>query len=333
MGFGMGIDAAIMAHIFKPLKYHFGRLAFDLAAIKELPELHPFPVEVQVMSEHGDAAMDWQGEAWQVIVSKTRSYGGTMDVAPEAYLDNSVLNLYIITAGNPIRSLEQAVSLLVRHELDDTTAKYFRGPHLSVRVPASIGMQMDGSVIKLEGYLRKAERDALKQTNDAGQVMVIYRFDAVPAALPMATSRTYNGALFKTASHEGHPGFRSPQQRGEQIATIQHNGKNAGEVQDEYQQRIDVLQKQGLRVTVVGVVPHPDKTGTYIIAGRYKKQDTDETEIVAIRVNERTLVLRQEGEQVPPATVQRLQEGEEIVVEGDKSKRGVIRARGVRYLQ
>src|SRR3989440_2266712 len=62
---GMGIDAAIMAHISKPLKYHFGRLAFDLAAIKELPELHPFPVEVQVMSEYGDAAMDWQGEAWQ----------------------------------------------------------------------------------------------------------------------------------------------------------------------------------------------------------------------------------------------------------------------------
>ncbi len=45
------------------------------------------------MSEHGDAAMDWQGEAWQVIVSKTRSYAGTVDVAPDAYLDDGVLNL------------------------------------------------------------------------------------------------------------------------------------------------------------------------------------------------------------------------------------------------
>jgi hypothetical protein len=149
------------------------------------------------------------------------------------------------------------------------------------------------------------------------------------------SSRPSNGEVLsapfvKTASYEGHPEFRSTQQRGEQIPTIQHNGKNAGEVQDENQQRIDALQKQGLRVTVVGVVPHPDKTGTYIIAGRYKKQDTDETEVVAIRVNDRTLVLRQESEQVPPATVQGLQEGEEIVVEGDKNKRSVIRARGVR---
>jgi hypothetical protein len=131
-------------------------------------------------------------------VSKTRSYAGTVDVVPDAYLDDGVLNLCIITAGNPLRSLEQAVSLLVRHELDDTTAKYFRGAHLSVRVPASIGMQVDGSVMKLEDYLRKAERDALKQTNDAGQVMVNYRFDAMPAALPMAISRTYNGALCDT---------------------------------------------------------------------------------------------------------------------------------------
>jgi len=96
------------------------------------------------MSEHGDAAMDWHGEPWQVIVSKTRSYAGKVDVAPDAYLDDGVLNLCIITAGNPLRSLEQAVSLLVRHELDHTTAKYFRGAYLSVRVPASIGMQVDG---------------------------------------------------------------------------------------------------------------------------------------------------------------------------------------------
>jgi diacylglycerol kinase family enzyme len=122
-----------LASLLFVVKSHFGRLAFDLAAIKELTELHPFPVEVQVISEHGDAAMDWQGEAWQVIVSKTRSYSGTVDVAPDAYLDDGILNLCIITAGNPIRSLEQAVSLLVRHELDDTTAKYFRGADLSVR--------------------------------------------------------------------------------------------------------------------------------------------------------------------------------------------------------
>jgi hypothetical protein len=112
--------------------------------------------------------------------------------------------------------------------------------------------------------------------------------------------------------HEGHPEFLSPQQRGEQIPTNQHSGKNTGEVQYGYQQRIDALQKQGLVVTVVGVVPHPDKTGTYIIAGRYKKQDTDEIEVVAILVNDRTLVLRQEGEQVPPQLYRAYKKGRRL---------------------
>src|SRR5207302_5090457 len=81
---GLGIDAAIMSHISKPLKYHFGRLAFDLSAIKELPEQHPFPVEVQALDETGHVDIRWQGEAWQVIVSKTPYYAGSVDVAPGA---------------------------------------------------------------------------------------------------------------------------------------------------------------------------------------------------------------------------------------------------------
>ena len=93
-----------MAHISKPLKYRLGQLAFDLAAIKELPAVHPFPVEVQAMSERGEGAMKWQGEAWQVIVSKTRSYAGNVDLAPDAYLDDGLLNVCVIPADSPLRT-------------------------------------------------------------------------------------------------------------------------------------------------------------------------------------------------------------------------------------
>ena len=264
----------------------------------------------------------WQGEAWQVIVSKARYYGATVNVAPDAYLDDGLLHLCVITADTPIKSIEQAVSLLMHHKPDETTAKYFRGSHLSIRIPASIGMQVDGSVVKLEDYLRKAEREALKQADDAGQVMVNYRFDAVSAAVPMAIPHEASRTLFQRPSHEERTGPPPSQQKSAQAVQ---------QVQREYQQRVEALQKQGYKVTVVGVVPHPTKTGTYIIAGRYKKEDTDETEVVAVRVNDRTLVLRQEGQDwASPAAVQELQEGDEIEVEGDKSKRGVIRARAVR---
>ncbi len=327
---GLGADATFMAHISKPLKYRLGHLAFDLAAIKELPEVHPFPVEVQAVSDRGDGAMQWQGEAWQVIVSKTRYYAGNVDIAPDAYLDDGLLNVCVIAADGPLRTAEQALSFLVRRKLDETTTRYFRGSQLSIRVPAATPMQVDGSVVKLEDYLRKAERNALRQVGDAGEVMVCYRFDAVRGAVHMAVPRTYNGTLFQTATHTGQGQGPRAEQREEQTPSVRRNNAQPGEVQWGSQQDSGSLQQQEYRVTVIGVTPHPTKPDTSIIAGRYKKRDTDETEVVAVRVNDRTLVLRQEDERVPHAEMRALQEGQEIVVNGEKSKRGVIRARGIR---
>ena len=44
---GLGIDAAVMGHVSKPLKYKIGPLAVGLSAAKELPAHHPFPIEIR----------------------------------------------------------------------------------------------------------------------------------------------------------------------------------------------------------------------------------------------------------------------------------------------
>jgi YegS/Rv2252/BmrU family lipid kinase len=330
---GLGADATFMAHISKPLKYRFGHLAFDLAAIEELPEVHPFPIEVQAMSDRGEGAMKWQGKAWQVIISKTRYYAGNVDLAPDAYLDDGLLNVCVITADGPIKTAEQALSFLVRRKLDEKMTKYFRGSQLSIRVPAATSMQVDGSIVKLEDYVCKAERDALRQVNDSGEVMVSYRFDVVPKAVRMAVPRTFNGTLFQTAAHNDHNQGSGAEQGDKQTSSVQRNDVQQEEFQDGNQQGSSLPQQQEYQLTVIGVAHHPAKPDSSIIAGRYKKQDTDESEVVAVRVNDRTLVLRQEDERVPHTEVHALQEGQEIVVEGEKSKRGVIRARGIKIAQ
>lgn len=284
------------------------------------------------MSDRGDGAMKWQGEAWQVIVSKTRSYAGHVDIAPDAYLDDGLLNVCVITANGPLKTAEQALSFLVGRKLDETTTRYFRGSQLSIRVPAATAMQVDGSVVKLEDYLRKAERDALRQVKDASEVMVCYRFDAVRRAVHMAMPRTYNGALFQTAVHTGQGQRSRAEQKEKQASSVQHNDAQPGDFPWGSQQDSGSLQQQEYRLTVIGVAAHPAKPGVSIIAGRYKKRDTDETEVVAVRVNDRTLVLRQEDERIPHTEMQALQEGQEIVVNGKKSKRGVIRARAIRIV-
>jgi len=226
---GIGIDAAIMAHISKPFKYVAGRLAFDLAAVQGLPEFHPFPVAVQVMGEDGSDVQEWRGNAWQVVVSKMRTYAGSVDIAPGAFMDDGLLNVCIMTADNPVRSISLALSFLVQHKLDDATTKYFRGTHITIAVPATIGVQVDGSVIKLKDFLHKEERFALLQANDAGQALINYRFDAVPEAMQTAIPRTYAGDLFQAASVTNHPPFSPSSPAGKQAVPAQQNSGTKGE--------------------------------------------------------------------------------------------------------
>src|SRR5436853_903176 len=82
---GLGIDAAIMSNVSKPLKYRIGPLAVGLSAAKELPTQHPFPVEIRVTP---DGEPLWKGEALQVVIGNTRRYGDIAEMTPNAYIDD-----------------------------------------------------------------------------------------------------------------------------------------------------------------------------------------------------------------------------------------------------
>ncbi len=315
---GLGMDASVIAHISKSLKYRVGRLAFDAATVKEFPSQRPFPVEVWDMSDGNAGKLLWQGEAWQVILANARRYGNTVDIAPDAHLDDGILDLCVFTEGNVLTTMEQVASLMFRHKPDQRTAKIFRSAHFSIRVPVSIGMHLDGSLTELKDYLNKSERDALAHAEDREHIMVDYRFDAEPRALQIAIPRSYHGPLFEKQTTQEQSNAAGQQQN-------QGNDRSA-EMPKGPPEMVNELLEHGTKVTVVGVGPNPDKKETYIIAGTTQNPNTGDTHSVAIRVNDRVTILRRNGEHATPASIQELQSGTEIVTDGKKSKWGAIRA-------
>jgi hypothetical protein len=157
-----------------------------------------------------------------------------------------------------------------------------------------------------------------------GQVRVRYRFDAEPGAAHLAIPRTYEGSLFAKPPHQ--EASHSPSQQLDQQSLTRQNGQ-------QLEKALQAAQGQEYKVTVIAATPNPRAKATYIIAGDYKKQNTDETELVAIRVDDRTLILTAEGEPAPLSYVLKLQEGQQLVVHGKKSKRNVIRASCVKLPQ
>jgi YegS/Rv2252/BmrU family lipid kinase len=359
---GLGIDAAVMANVSKPLKYRIGALAVGVSAAKQMPSQRAFPIEVRSTGDNEDQ-VTWKGEALQVVIGNTRRYAKVASMTPDAYIDDGILDVCVITSGDSISTAQQLFSLLLRLKPDNATAEYFHGAHLLLTVPSDVLFQVDGSPVKLKDYLSKDDYAKLQQVEDKHQVLLTYQIDAVPHALEVAIPRTYNDELFEHTADQQHtdegksPVVVQPQGKdGEypQTEKQEHTAKveslsqtsvalkdkdeqeeqdkkelqHAQEMKTELPAFVNAVLENGRRVTVIGKTPDPERKETYIIAGSVQDQMTGEIAPVAVVVNGKTVVFNRDGQQVSSVNraVQELREGSVIVVDGPKSKRSVVRA-------
>ncbi len=324
---GLGIDAAVMGHVSKPLKYKVGSLAVGLSAAKELPAQHAFPVEIRAEAGGRKGEVLWKGEAIQVVIGNTRRYADIVQMTPNAYIDDGILDICVITGGDPLSTMQQITSLLLRRQPDTTTSEVLHGAHLSITAPASVDMQLDGSAVKLKDYLSKGDRSALAHAGNLEQVMVKYLFDVMPHSLRVAIPASYDDALFERTSTKevAHKDDMQNEQAAQQKQQDEASEQSSQQSQEDLA-HLSALTDNGREVTVVGVTRIADKKPTYIIAGSSTKANTGEVKPVAIRIDDTATIIKRTGEQVHPSVVLSLLEGGQILVEGKKSKRGVIRA-------
>lgn len=348
---GLGIDAAIMSGVSKPLKYKIGPLAVGVSAASELTKQRTFPVEIRDAGKGSSGELLWKGEALQVVIGNTRKYANVVEMTPNAYIDDGVLDVCVITGNDPLTTLGQITSLLLRRKPDNVTAEYFHGSHLVISAPASIAMQLDGSAVKLKDYLSKSERKALQDAAQPDNVMVNYRFDAMPKVLSVAIPASYDDALFEAArSQNGHnapDGSHSNESEAQQDSDSQQSGeetkdekksdegkhdskKNGDNQVVEMPESLQHTMQSARKVKVVGIGRNPDEHQPfYIIAGGATKQATGEIKPVAVRIDDSTALYRRTGERANPQEIVSLQDGDVILVDGKKSKRGVIAAKSM----
>jgi diacylglycerol kinase family enzyme len=323
---GLGIDAAVMRRVSTPLKERIGEAAVALAAAKELPSQHAFPIEIAASVADRERAVLWNGEALQVVVGNSRRYGNLAEVTRDAYIDDGLLDVCVITAGSPLSTMEQVLAALLHREPVHGRSEYFRGTHFWISVPASVALQLDGTHVELEDYLGQPQRAALRAAESPDAVTVTYRFDAMPRALRVAIPRLYDGPLF-----EGGPGKdgQAPGKDGEAPG----QGGAAEEVapvsETPEPEQIAALLKQGRKVTVLAVGPNPEAKGTWIVAGHISDKQTGESKPAAVRIDRDTTLLTPAAAPLHSAAPATIAEGCVIVVEGKRSKRGVIRAKRV----
>ena len=304
--------------------------AVGLVAAEKLPQQHTFPIELSITRKGSSITQCWRGEAIQVVIGNTRRYADIAEMTPGAYIDDGLLDVCVITAGGPLSTLEQVASLLLRRQPDDQTSESFRGAHITLRAPASIDLQLDGSAVKLKDYLGKADRAALEQAQDKDHVMVTYEFEALPRVLDVAFPATYNNALFEksndyvtppTPEQQAHSDEQPSEEASQQNGAIATHPQQAP---DHAAEQVKALLENGRKVTVVGSAVLSPKKQKYIIAGTTPKAATGEIKPVAIVIDSDTALFKRSGEAASALDALRVPEGSKIVVEGKRNKRGVI---------
>lgn len=325
---GLGLDAAVMSGVNKSLKERIGVAAVGLVIAEKLPNQHTFPLELCITEKGSNVKKNWQGNALQIVLGNTRHYADVVEMTPDAYIDDGLLDVCVITAGEPLSTLGQISSLLLRRKPDNQTSEFFRGTHITLRAPASIDLQLDGSAVKLNDYLSKADRDELQGAQDKEQVMVTYGFEALPRVLDIAFPPTYNNVLFERSSDYIMPQPSEQQPSSGGADASQQNGASVSREQQTPgdSEQVKKLLEKGRKVTVVGTATLSEKKHRYIVAGNTTKAATGEIKPVAIVIDRATVLLKRTGQLANAVEVRQLPEGAEVVVEGKKSKRGVIQA-------
>jgi len=176
---GLGIDGAILTHLSKTLKNRIGKLAYGPALVRALPDLHAVPVRLEMDGLH------WQGQVSQVIVGNTRRYASFTRITPDAYADDGLLDICLISARGPLSAARQLTTLALRQRPSPASAQTYRAANITLTAPVVLPLQVDGGSVDLD------EQDDLTAEG------VIYRFTLLAQSASVLIPRTYDGELFR----------------------------------------------------------------------------------------------------------------------------------------
>lgn len=174
---GLGFDGTVISNVNKPLKNRIGKLAVGLAGLKSLPSFKPAFLQVEM------DGVNWEGSAGQIIIGNTRRYGGFTSFTPQAYVDDGLLDICLLTATGLIDLARQLPSLVLKKHPDFNTAQIYRSSHITVRSATPIPLQLDGGTVKVKGNLTPEG--------------MVYSISVIPQGLTVLVPPVYNDELFK----------------------------------------------------------------------------------------------------------------------------------------
>lgn len=135
---GMGFDAETNHRANRWSGWLTGHLRYFLAGLRTLASFRPLDVDLVTDSE------EFRGPAMWVAVANSSCYGGGLRIAPEAALDDGILDVCVIERTSALHLLALYPSLLRGRHLRARSVRYFRCTWVQLRAPEGAVVFGDG---------------------------------------------------------------------------------------------------------------------------------------------------------------------------------------------
>ncbi len=137
----LGFDAMVADRINRRFRLLGGRVAYLTAVFQELARLQATQVSVEV-----DGHI-WQGKALLVAVANARCYGGGMQIAPLAKVDDGLADVVVVEYVKRVEFLMNLTRVIRGCHLQHPKVHFWQGKHVSITTQGAVPVLADGDII------------------------------------------------------------------------------------------------------------------------------------------------------------------------------------------
>jgi YegS/Rv2252/BmrU family lipid kinase len=138
---GLGFDAEVITEVLPRLKELFGPLAYVTIGLQVLARYKPS----QFRLEMDELCLSLP--AWLIVVGNASYYAYELNIAPDARMDDGLLDVCIFAEHGAFERLTQIGALFAGQHTKQANVRYFRTRHLRIDAAPPVHVQLDGDAM------------------------------------------------------------------------------------------------------------------------------------------------------------------------------------------
>ncbi len=136
----LGFDAVVAERINKRFRLTGGAFAYLTAVFQEVVHLKPTSLKLNIDGQI------WEGDALLVAVANAQCYGGGMKVAPQARVDDGLLDVVLVKSVSRIEFLRNLPRVFAGTHLEHPSVCAWKGTHVSIETLSASPVLIDGDI-------------------------------------------------------------------------------------------------------------------------------------------------------------------------------------------